>query len=120
MSSLRPFGVVSLLLLSCGSDPAPIAQLSLAESYDVVGVARLFPDGLTFARPRSFAFSLEGVRSSGGRALAEGNARGAARRAIGFPGGVSGQRALARAGCLIDISGRARVPHARARPRRVR
>jgi len=66
--------LLSLLLISCGSDPAPIAQLTLAESYDVVGVARLFPDGLTFAGHRSFAFSLEGVRSSGGRAVAEGQA----------------------------------------------
>lgn len=67
---------LALWLWGCGGDPAPIAQLTLAESYDVVGVARLFPDGLTFAGHRSFAFSLQGVRSSGGRAVAEGRAAG--------------------------------------------
>jgi hypothetical protein len=57
------------LLVGCGTDPPPIAQLTLASRYEVVGVARLFPDGLTVGRQRPFSFVLEDLQSSGGRAV---------------------------------------------------
>lgn len=68
-----------LALAACGGDEAPpIAQLTLAERYDVAGVARLFPDGLNYVGHRSFHFRLEALRSSGGRAVGQGMGSGAA------------------------------------------
>lgn len=60
-----------LLLAGCGSDPPTIAELTLASSYDVIGVKRDFPDGLTVTAQTPITLTLENVAASGGNVRAE-------------------------------------------------
>ena len=56
------------VLAACGSDPVE-TRLALAESYDVVGIARVMPDGNAATELVDFRWTLHELRASGGRAI---------------------------------------------------
>jgi hypothetical protein len=60
--------IARLLLLvaaGCSGDPPAFTQLTLASSYDLIGVRRNFPDGLTVASHEPLTLALEDVAASG-------------------------------------------------------
>lgn len=68
-----------VLAAACGGDePPPQVALTLAEAYDVVGVLRVLPDGLTPTELQPFRFELLEVTTSGGRVLATARREGSA------------------------------------------
>lgn len=56
-----------LLVAACGSDPPVEVQLSLGPRYEVLGVARALPDGVTPESLAPLSFRYEMLASSGGR-----------------------------------------------------
>lgn len=63
---MRRYALALLVLTACGSgDPPTFTTLTLASSYDLIGVRRDFPDGLTVTTQSPMTLALEGVVSSG-------------------------------------------------------
>lgn len=57
-----------LLLAACGDEPVE-TRLTLADTYDITGVARVMPDGTAATELRDFRWTLHGLQASGGRAI---------------------------------------------------
>jgi hypothetical protein len=74
---------------ACGGEGPPARPLTLAEGYDLVGVARVAPDGIAASALTSVRLALEGVVVQGGRVRAE--LRGEASAPVALEGAFSSE-----------------------------